>query len=63
MCNDGALWYTIHDDKLVDMKEKLKIGAEVWSNDGCGSETRAKDQFLAEPSSTHTNALSLSQIT
>ena len=56
MCNDGALWYTMHDDKLVDMEEKLKISTEVQSNDGWASETRAKVSFLTVPSFTHKNA-------
>ena len=55
MCNDGALWYTMHDDKLVDVEEKLKISAEVQSNDGWASETRAKVPFLTVPSFTHKN--------
>ena len=53
MCNDGEFWYTMHDDKLVDMEEKLKISVEVQSNDGWASETRA---FLTVPSFTHKNA-------
>ena len=56
MCNDGEFWYTIHDDKLVDMEEKLKISTEVQSNDGWASETRAKVSFLTVPSFTHKNA-------
>ena len=46
----------MHDDKLVDMEEKLKISAEVQSNDGWASETRAKDSFLTVPSLMHKNA-------
>ena len=46
----------MHDDKLVDMEEKLKISAEVQSNDGWASETRAKVPFLTVPSFTHKNA-------
>ena len=56
VCNDGALWYTMHEDQLVDMEEKLKISAEVQSNDGWVSETRAKDPFLTVPSLMHKNA-------
>ena len=56
MCNDGEFWYTMHDDKLVDMEEKLKISVEVQSNDGWASETRAKVPFLTVPSFTHKNA-------
>ena len=46
----------MHDDKLVDMEEKLKISAEAQSNDGWASETRAKVPFLTAPSFTHKNA-------
>ena len=56
MCNDGVFWYTMHDDKLVDMEEKLKISAEAQSNAGWASETRAKDSFLTVPSLMHKNA-------
>ena len=31
MCNDGEFWYTMHDEKVVDMEEKLKISVEVQS--------------------------------
>ena len=31
MCNDGEFWYTMHDDKLVDMEEQLKISVEAVS--------------------------------
>ena len=31
MCNDGEFWYTMHDDKIVDMEEELKINKEAQS--------------------------------
>ena len=32
VCDDGAFWYTMLDEMLVDTEEELKISKEAQSN-------------------------------